>query len=298
MRDISIFYMCEPGNLEWQSLCLASSLLTLCVDSYDLVAYCSRSKLRYLRQETLSFHKKHGIPIVPIDTDGVFAGTYHVGNKVIAASQARDCDFSLLLDTDTVLVNNTSFYSLLRNRGVSAFFSVASALGYTKETWEYVYSKVGLALPPRRLRIDYSSVRWEFGFPYFNAGVIAFPRGEFGQIWLDVTKVIQLDPMIPARSPWLDQISLPVAIEKSDLAPNPIDRKYNFAVEEPGREIRSEVCVIHYHFGENLQQCSRAAIVNDMLREMTEFASLEDLFSKYEFIGYRKKVALTDRPDR
>src|SRR5579859_6718537 len=154
-HEFSLFYMCEPGRLEWQSLCLASSVLALCTSDYRMYAYCSREKLPNLREPTVRFHESHNIPIIPIDTAGVFDRKYLVGSKIVASAQTRPSAFSVLLDTDTMLVSNLDFSSIALPNCVAAFPSVTKALGYSVENWKHVYAKFGLNVPKRRFKFDY-----------------------------------------------------------------------------------------------------------------------------------------------
>jgi hypothetical protein len=291
--EFTVFYICEPGRLEWQSLCLASSIMTLCTDDYRLVSYCSRAKIQNLREETTKFHRRHNIPIIPLDTEGVFPRRYDIGSKIVAACQARSGQYAILMDTDTMLVSNTDFSNLERHGAILAFPSHTRQLGYSAENWRELYGKFGLQLPRLRFRLDFGDEA-ELGIPYFNAGLIIFPERlpnvSFGANWLEVTKVVQNGDHVIAQSPWVDQVALPVSISMTGLMMRPLDRTYNFPVEEEGKLIRPDVKIIHYHHGKNLHHCSAAGFIECILRETTQFQRLEDMFSAYDQIGYHGRA--------
>lgn len=284
--QLTIFYMCEPGRLEWQAICLASSIMTFCLDDFKLVAYCSHQKMSALRPETIKFHQDHGIPLVGLETEGIFAKRYDVGGKVVASSQPRESPWHVFMDTDMVLVNSTSFAEFFCPGMVSAMPTITRNLGYGEEDWRYIYTKFGVKMPKLRFRMDYQANRTELCFPYYNGGLLVFPTGEFGATWLDVTRAIQRDPGSPPLGPWLDQISLPVAILKAGLRLGIVDRRFNFPVEDKSKEIWPDIRIAHYHFGINLETCSRAALINTILATLSPFSDLEALFSHYGHIGY------------
>jgi hypothetical protein len=289
--DFTLFYMCEPGRLEWQSLCLASSIMAFCSDRYRMTAYCSRHKVSMLRQETIHFHAKHGIPIALIDTERVFDRPYDIGGKIVAAATRRSGTYGVLMDTDTMMVNTVNFSGISSIHSVSAFPSHTNLLEFAFEDWRYAYGKFGLQPTSRRFRSDPQVDKpFQLSFPYFNAGVIIFPQKEFGkpfgQHWLETTLSLQSDDRIPSRRPWLDQIALPISIARADLGILPLDRIYNFPVEERGKAIRPDAKIIHYHLGENLRHSSICDLAGLLVKEFTDFAGLAELFEAYAMAGY------------
>jgi hypothetical protein len=244
--------------------------------------------LASLKSETIAFHKRHDIPILPLATEEVFGRTYDVGAKIVAADAPRSGTYGIFMDTDTMLVSNTSFHPLARWGAISAFPTLTKSLNFTREDWARLYKKFGFQVPRMRFRFDYSG-QAVLDFPYFNAGLIIFPEGSLGSTWLEVTKSIQDDIQDPSQRLWLDQISLPIAIKKAGLATHPLERKFNFPVEEEFKEIRADIHIIHYHFGINLHRCSRADIVNLIVKDSTQFASLEEMISAYGFSGYTRR---------
>jgi hypothetical protein len=267
--------------------------MALCTDDYRLLSYCSRDKIRSLREETIKFHCRHNIPIIPLDTEGAFPKRYDIGSKILAACQTRSGRYAILMDTDTMLVSNTGFSNLERRDAILAFPSHTKELGYSIDDWRGLYDKFGLKLPRLKFKIDFGDTV-ELGIPYFNAGLIIFPQNvpnvTFGANWLEVTKAVQNSSHVTAQGPWVDQIALPVSVSMTGLMMRPLDRTYNFPVEEEGKLIRSDVKIIHYHHGKNLHHCSVAGFVECIVREMTQFGSLEELFCAYDQAGYHGRI--------
>ena len=286
--EVTLLHMCEPGRFEWHSLCLLSSILALCTDDYNLVAYRSQHKIGKLRHETISFHERHGIPLVAINTEGPFLHRYDIGAKIVATNQRRIGKFGVLLDADTMLVSNTSFAAVAWPRSVVAFPSIAQLLP-SIEDWARIFGIVGLSVPP--LRFTHSRANsYELRIPYFNAGVVIFPEPDaghdLGASWIEVTRNVWPHIREPAHCPLIDPIALPIAAFSAGLSIQPLDRAYNFPVEQKGKVFNQDVRLIHYPMGINMHRCSVADMLETIVREATDFHTV-DASGKVGYEGRR-----------
>jgi hypothetical protein len=114
--------------------------------------------------------------------------------------------------------------------------------------------------------------------PYFSSGLFSFPEGHknsegksFPQVWMDVAQIIDKNEKIPGRRPYLDQISLPLAIQKAGLGWNILPEEQHFILGgslrgEPLPEGR-EIFTVHYRKWEILKEVGLARQGKRMLEK-------------------------------
>jgi hypothetical protein len=93
--------------------------------------------------------------------------------------------------------------------------------------------------------------------PYFSSGLFCFPEAHrndegrrFPEVWMDVADRIEAAPGIPAKRPYLDQMTLPLAIRKAGLDWHILPKEQHYILGgrkrgEPLPEDR-EVFAVHY----------------------------------------------------
>ena len=144
--------------------------------------------------------------------------------------------------------------------------------------WRYAYRTCGASPGHRRILTSFSE---KLSWPYFNAGVIVVRDGaELAAHWEACCRQLFDDERVPMRFPWLDQICLPIAIERAQRAFGLLDRKWNYAVSLMPYAGSPIFC--HYHSPEIIRQ---EALLN---RHVIELASslpgLRTLLRRHE--GY------------
>jgi len=75
--------------------------------------------------------------------------------------------------------------------------------------WERLYSTIGLQYPKTKVL----AASGEVGEPWLNAGFVTCPNAEsLGHVWRMISEFVVRCEWVPERWPYLDQISLPLAI--------------------------------------------------------------------------------------
>lgn len=250
---LAIFFIVEGRTLELQSLLLADSLRIHHDTDVQCIAYVPTSYISSMDPLTVDFLRSRDVDIVPFHTPrGTWRRPYPHGNKLLAAAQHRECDYSIFLDTDTCC-----FDSVIPpiESGDARVFAVPEGVatwgGKRNSTdWQTAYKYFRLPLPEDRVRLVRGKQR-EF-FPYFNAGYVAFPErhpetnDRFGNLWLQTAVALDFGAKIPKKRPWLDQISLPIAMKRFGYSFCALDDTFNFSTKarEPDGEA---IKLAHYH---------------------------------------------------
>lgn len=313
-RPLEIFYMCEPGRLEWQSVCLLASIRKFCLDDIAVTAYCSASRFDKLDRRTVDYHEKAGVEIVPIDPESRLGRANSPGlyqrNKIVACAHRRDSDYSLFMDTDMLFIDKVSFNDLLSPDSVHALaaYRPPTATGHVPDAvWDTLYGKFDLPTPRAHLKTRIAGEEI-LVMPYFNAGIILFPekaaksRAPLGETWLEVARKVDRDRAIPQQRAFLDQTTLPIAIAKAGFSYQPLHKGFNRPLPRTGQlgGSKGSTKIIHYHVGENLLNFEDPNLLNQLLRGYTPYADFPELIDAYGRSGFdqrpgvaRKLVAKT-----
>ena len=243
----SFVFICQQGELEIKAMLLAASLKRYLRCDYELVAAIPHPPTRWgtLCESTLSLMQILGVRSVPIINR--IDDNYPIGNKVSCLSIETSADKIIFLDSDILCLHEFSIFDNREKlRGVfDASFSAKPADLMTFTDWQRVYDLFQLPLPKRRIL---STTSGQLMLPYFNAGVIAVQNGlKFGQVWEWCCRVIDAEPSITNKRPWLDQIALPVAIQKLTLNYQCLDERFNYPAHlKPLPDSLPFLC--HYHW--------------------------------------------------
>lgn len=204
---MNIIFICQKGELEIKAVFLAWSLRNTHGTSVNLYAAVpQQGDWNQLAEETRLL--LDSLDVVLLDMPSPFGEQYAIGNKIAAIGLLPDSQPGCFLDSDIISMES---WALEIPTGTS--LAKPADLGTWSENWEYVYQKAGLNLPNRRVRLTVSG---SLSLPYFNAGVVATCVAKQLSIqWLELAKEFIGDGTICNKFPWLDQITLPLAFEKS-----------------------------------------------------------------------------------
>jgi predicted ATPase len=107
--------------------------------------------------------------------------------------------------------------------------------------------------------------------PYFNSGVIAVQKGlGFADVWAECCRTIDAETSITNKRPWLDQIALPIAVAKLNLAYECLDERFNYPAHLkplPKSPDSSKPFLCHYHSPSVLR---REPQLNQLVMELVE----------------------------
>lgn len=220
-------FVCQQGELEIKSMLLAASLKLYVQGDYELVAALPQptsywGSVSTITQEILSLLNIRTVHIVNnIDEK------YPIANKIACLGIQTAAEKIIFLDSDILCLQPITI-----NNYFSADFNAKPAdlatFGKNINLWQKVYQLFQLPLPHWRVL---STVSHELMLPYFNAGVIAVKNHpQFAHIWEECCRVIDADITIPNKRPWLDQIALPIAVNRLRLTHYCLDERFNYPV--------------------------------------------------------------------
>ncbi|TMV53644.1 hypothetical protein FGG78_39085, partial [Thioclava sp. BHET1] len=98
--------------------------------------------------------------------------------------------------------------------------------------------------------------------PYFSAGFVVFPedggaQGRFPDVWYDTARQIDRIEALDHRRPYLDQMSLPVAIRRAGLTWNALSEEQHYILggKIKGKPLPAEreIFAVHYRNRGNLR---------------------------------------------
>jgi hypothetical protein len=273
---LTIYFIVEPPKYELMACYLAGSLRQQFGQTVALVGYCPDIKFDTLSKNVLAVLAKLGCEVRPFQVEGRFAPEYPHGNKILATLEPRETEFSAFFDSDVLCLRPNKVENLVREDHVS-LTPAASMIWGTGKTWGLIYDTCDMVVPEERVRL--MRQKGERGrIPYFSSGLFSFPEGHknsegksFPQVWMDVAQIIDKNEKIPGRRPYLDQISLPLAIQKAGLGWNILPEEQHFILGgslrgEPLPEGR-EIFTVHYRKWEILKEVGLARQGKRMLEK-------------------------------
>ncbi len=273
--DIATVFMVEPGHYEWPAILLAASLRAFATDRISIHAYCRASLIEQLHADTINWFDRTGIELAAIEPD--FEVIYPQGNKLYACAAERNTPATVLFDTDMFLLRPVRLADTLVDGCISGRPTGPWMWGKTPEEWRPAYESVGLELP--RLRL--ARPNGTFTAPSMSAGYVGYTDASFGGVWRDTALEIERKRIAKGIYPTLDQISLPVAATKAGLRLNFIDPKWNLA-GKIDRQAIWNVNAYHYQKAEWLLDLPVKWLADELLKDATDFASLEEIIAFYE----------------
>ena len=264
---LTVFFIVEPPRYELMGCYLAGSLREQFGDTVDLVGYCPDTKIDTVSKDVREVLRRMGCEVRPFKVEGCFNPDYPHGNKILATMEPRDTEFSAFFDSVVLCLRPNRVENIIMDGHVS-LTPAASMVWGTGKTWDLIYATCGMTIPDERVKLMRQTGKRE-RIPYFSSGLFSFPEKHrnadgksFPQVWMDIAQCIDANEEIPGRRPYLDQISLPLAIQKANLKWNILPEEQHFILGgslrgEPLPEGR-EIFTVHYRKWEILQEVGLA----------------------------------------
>jgi hypothetical protein len=253
---LTVYFIVEPPDYQVLACFLAASLREQFGQTVALVGYCPKAKFDQIAPDVHTILSKLDCPILPMDVEGKFEPAYPHGNKLIATLQPRDTEYSCFMDSDILCIRPNSVDNLIMPGHVS--LTPAASMNWAKQTvWTMIYEAAGMKIPEERFMLM-KQKKGEPRIPYFSSGLFVFSERHrnsegksFPQVWYEMAQVLDAHPDIPKKRPYLDQISLPLAIQKSGLGWNKLPDGQHFilgglARGEPLPDKGREIYTVHY----------------------------------------------------
>ncbi|MEO0999191.1 MAG: hypothetical protein AAFW69_01095 [Pseudomonadota bacterium] len=250
---LTIFFVVEPPKYQNMACYLAASVRCHFDEPVAMVGYCPANRMEDLEPRALRAFEMLDVDIRPMETDGRFDPPYPHGNKMLAALEPRETPFSAFMDSDMVFIAANTSEAMVKEGHVSVAPST-SMYWSGQEIWKDIYAACDMEMPEERIWL--LRQRRRPMMPYFNAGLIVFPEGpvaedgrSFPRVWNDLAQRIDRIDVVKKR-PYLDQMSLPLAIRAAGLDWNILPEEQHYIL---GGAIRGEplpedrdIKLVHY----------------------------------------------------
>ncbi len=265
--SLTLFFVVEPPSYQYLACYLAGSIRQHLGQEVDLVGYCPAHRMSEVDPAAIETLRRMRCELRPMLTEGVFDPAYPHGNKIIACQQPRDTDWGGFMDSDILVMQPHDIGRFLVPGHVTC--SPAASIQWKPEgLWETVYGAFDMPVPEDRIMLMRDWRRPVV--PYFSSGFVLFPEthrtatGEsFAQTWMDTAQVVdRIDSLAPFRRPYLDQMTLPVAIARAGLAWNALAEDDHFILggRLRGRPFPAKrpITAVHYRKWEVLSEAGLA----------------------------------------
>ena len=249
---LTFAYIVEPPDYQIYACTLLASIRSNFGNNVQAVGYCPEHRMADLDPAVFKAHEMMGAEIRPMKTLGMWDTAYPHGNKIIAAMQPRDTEYSAFVDSDVLFMRPNDPANLCRPGHVSC--SVAASMRWAgQEIWDTIYGAFDMPVPTERIHMMRQSRPWVV--PYFSAGLVVFPEkggpdGRFPDVWYDTARILDRVETLENRRPYLDQMTLPVAIKRAGLNWNqlPEEQHYILGGLMRGKPLPDdrEIYTVHY----------------------------------------------------
>jgi hypothetical protein len=253
VRPVLTFaYIVEPPDYQIMACTLLASIRSAFGPEVQAVGYCPAHKMADLHPAVFRAHDMMGAEIRPMITEGMWDTPYPHGNKIIAAMQPRDSAYSAFVDSDVLFLRPNDPAHLVQAGHVSC--SAAASLRWAEQSvWDVIYGAFDMPVPTERIRLMRQSGAPKI--PYFSAGLVVFPEaggpeGRFPDVWYDTARILDRVTTLDNRRPYLDQMTLPVAIRRAGLNWNilPEEQHYILGGQLRGQPLPDDrdIFTVHY----------------------------------------------------
>ena len=287
--SLTIYFIVEPPDYQLMACYLAASIREQFGEAVTLVGYCPEHKLKTVQDDVKQALRLLRVDLRGFATEGRFDPPYPHGNKILATLEPRDTEFSCFMDSDILCIRPNRVENILREGHVT--LSKAASMNWAPQSiWDRIYATCGMDFPEERFKLM-KQRNGKPRMPYFSSGLFSFPEQHrnaegltFPQVWMQIAQSLDADPEVPKKRPYLDQMSMPLAIRKAGLAWNILDDEQHFilggrARGQPLPEGR-EIFTVHYRVWEILKETGLSRQAKNMLERHAGVRRLAQLSKK------------------
>lgn len=300
--SLTLFFIVEPPSYQYLACYLAASIRAHLPPDVQMVGYCPSERQAELDPAAVETLRRMNCPVRFFATEGRFDTPYPHGNKILACLEPRDTEFSGFVDSDVLMIRDNRVEALVAAGHVSA--SAAASLRWADQSlWSRLYGAFGLSLPAERIRLMRDK-RQEV-IPYYSSGFVLFPERHrtdtgqsFPEIWYETARRIDAMDDLPHRRPYLDQMSLPIAITRAGLRWNelPEAQHYILGGSIRGKPLPDEppIYTVHYRKWDVLKEAGLSELGYDTLRQQVGTSRVKWIFRQPLPPGISKAAAAPD----
>jgi len=274
---LTLFFIVEAPQYQYLACYLAASIRNHMPQDVVLVGYCPEHKMKDVDPAAIETLRRMRCEVRPMKTEGRFFPEYPHGNKLLACLEPRDTEYSGFIDSDVLMIRDNLPEKITQAGCVSA--SVAASMYWASQrVWKTVYAPFDMDVPKERVMLMRDKRKPMI--PYYSSGFVTFPERyrtpdglSFPQVWMETAQTIDAIDGLENKRPYLDQLSLPVAIKRAGLTWNELPEEQHFIL---GGKLRGQpfpqdrdIYTVHYRKWEVLA---------------------ENGLSKHGYAGLRKQV--------
>ena len=272
--SLTVYFIVEPPDYQLMACYLAASLRENFGQDLHLVGYCPEQKLDTVLPDVKEALRRLRVDLRGFKTEGRFDPPYPHGNKLLATLEPRETDFSCFMDSDILCIRPNRVENILRAGHVT--LSKAASMNWAPQSiWDTIYGICGMDLPEERFRLM-KQRKGQERIPYFSSGLFSFPEQHrnaegmtFPQVWMQIAQQLDAAPDLPKKRPYLDQMSLPLAIRKAGLDWNILPDEQHFILGglERGKPLPADrnIFTVHYRVWEIVKEIGLSRQAKDML---------------------------------
>ena len=275
MPLLTLIYIVDLPEYQYMACYLLASIREHFPADVQVIGYCPEHKLADIDPAVIRAHELMRAEIRPMRTEGRWDPAYPHGNKILAALEPRDCAYSAFIDSDVLFLRPNTPQALISPGKVSCALATSMLWG-EQSVWDEIYGVFGMPVPEERVTL----VRRSPGrvVPYFSSGLVVFPEGpikdrRFADVWYDTATEIDRKTDLPARRPYLDQMSLPLAILRAGLEWSILPEEQHFILGGMlrGRPLPTdrEIFTIHYRNKKIIRELGMMKEVRRMLQRQS-----------------------------
>ncbi|MEZ5777533.1 MAG: hypothetical protein R3E44_04140 [Paracoccaceae bacterium] len=272
--SLTLFFIVEPPDYQNMACYLAASIREQFGAAVQLVGYCPQHRRHEVDDNVTRVLDRLHCEIRTFVAEGRFDPPYPHGNKILAAQEPRDTEYSGFMDSDILCIRPNRVENILHPGAVS--LTLAASMNWAPQTiWDQIYDACGMSVPEERVMLARQK-RGEPKVPYYSSGFVTFPEQHrsadgfsFPQTWMNIAQTLDAAPGIPKKRPYLDQMSLPLAIRAAGLSPHLMDEGQHYILGgrsrgEPLPEDR-EIFTVHYRRWLLIKEAGLSRLGKDML---------------------------------
>ena len=251
-----LFFVVDGKNLEAQACFLAASIRKHMPADTTVLAYHRQDYT--LSKFIVSYLESCNVTLIPLPGTGTndpnpWSRPWPVGNKMLAKAQPRDCDISVYLDTDMVMLRPVDFEAELGDGEVLACVAdfLTGDLDHP-DKWQKIYNYFGLDVPEERLAL-LAGRKLKLP-PFYNGGLCVFREGKigktrehFGEAWLKDCLAIDHAEGFDDERVGLDQTLYPVTIARTGVKFTRGPQALNYNVKPHSTAPGKDIAIAHYH---------------------------------------------------
>ncbi len=295
MPSLTLYFIVEPPLYQTLACYLAASVREQFGKEVSLVGYCPEHRRSELDKNVRVLLDRLECDLRTFRTYGRFIPEYPHGNKILATLEPRDSDFSGFMDSDILCIRPNQVNNIVKEGSVS--LTLAASMNWAPQTiWNDIYGACDMVIPKERVMLA-RQAKGTPRIPYFSSGFFTFPEKHrsneglsFPETWIEIAHRVDCKEDIPHKRPYLDQMTLPLAISKAGLKANLMPEVQHFIL---GGKLRGkplptniDILTVHYRRWLVLKEVGLSGLAKALLKKhagvkrVTEIGTEKDTCAK------------------